>query len=209
MPRRRQRFSQLERELRASGYAPPAGSRAAAYLDFKKGVNKIDVKNAATSAERARKGVALLPFGMLPPDAVTAAHRYVASITALSNTGRLGFGLSNNDLGYEALAAGNKNPGNFYPPLLKVFNRTSMNTTSPTSGILKKEYNRYPGRNYSIPFGRSATVGGGGFTIKTIGEEDAKSALIDQIVTAERPLVLVSYEPELFTSPKKDLASLL
>lgn len=208
MPRRRQRFKQLERELKAAGYAPVAGTRAAAYLDFKKGVNKIDMENPPTSAERRRSGVAILPFGIKPPDNITALNRYVAPITALSNTGRTALALSNNDLGYEALAAGNKKPGNFYPALLKVFNKSAAEPTTPTSGILKKEYTRYAGRNYSIPFGRSTTLGGTGYGVGVIGEEDSRDLLAQQVKDANSR-ASVSYDPELFTSVQADLPSLI
>lgn len=208
MPRRRERFKQLERELKATGYAPDPGTCAAAYLDFKKGVNKINMENPPSSAERVRKGVALLPFGIKPPDAPTALNRYVAPITALSNTGRTNLQLSNNDLGYEALAAGNKKPDNYYPPVLRVFNKTAADPTTPVSGILKKEYTRYVGRSYFIPFGRSTTLGGAGFGVAVIGEEDSRDILVQRI-TGANVRASVSYDPEIFTSRRADLESLI
>lgn len=208
MPRRKNRFSQLERELKATGYAPAPDTRAFQYLQFKKGINTIDMKNVPTSAERVRKGVALLPFNMTVPATPTPANRYICPITVLSNTGRTTFNLSDADLGYEALASANRRVDNFYPAVLRAFNKSANAPTSPTSGILKKEYKRYGGRSYSIPFGRSGTLLGGGFTVQNATEEESRNELVEQIKVVN-PRATVSYEPELFTSPKADLASLL
>lgn len=209
MPRRRQRFAQLERELKASGYAPDPNSRAGQYLNFKKGINRINVANPPNAAERLRKGVAILPFNLPLELPVTNDDRFLVPITALSNTGRLSLGLSNNELGYEALSPLTKNPGNFYPALLRVFVKTSSTPmpTSPTSGILRRPYKRYAGRSYSIPFGRSEALVAT-FTAATVTEENSKQALILQI-KATNPLTSVSYDPEVFTSQAPDLTSLI
>lgn len=206
MPRQRDRFKRLEAELKLFDYNPPAGTRAFEYLNFKKGTNKIKVTNKPTSAERKRLGAAILPFNLPCPAAPVATDRYVASLTGLANTQRTNItGLSETELGYEALETGNKKPPNFYAAYLRIFAKNPTAVTTPTSQILKKEYRRYGGRSYSLPFGRSATLVTG-FTIATVTEEDSKNALIEMIKDGLANAV-ISYLPELFTSPQADLPS--
>lgn len=63
--RTRQRFNQLERELKASGYTASDG-RAGEYFNYKKGINKIEVKRRPTAAHLKRFNVGAIPFGISP-----------------------------------------------------------------------------------------------------------------------------------------------
>ncbi|HEY9599016.1 MAG TPA: hypothetical protein V6D33_15230 [Cyanophyceae cyanobacterium] len=204
MPRRRQRFSQLERQFRESGGVAAPGSRLAGYIDFKNGTTKIDVKVKLTAAQRKRFGFGILPFNVAPSDPVVPADRYAAPITAYSNAGRTDLGLINTQLGYANIDAETRQAENFYPAVLRVFVPTSGATpTTPTSAITKKEYTRIPGKSYSIPFGRT-TAGA-----KTDTEEGRRAALASDAKkgSGTNQASSVSYDPEVFKVGKPDLTS--
>lgn len=215
MPRRRQRFSDLERQFKESGGTAAPGSRLAGYIDFKKGINKIDVSVVLTAAQRKRVGYGILPFNLTPGASPTDADRYAAAITQYSNTGRTNVGLTSNKCGYNNIVPATQQERDFYPALLKVFVATSNTTTSPISGITKKEYTRTPGRTYAIPFGRTITdvvdakTGVAETTLDAVDQEDVRKSLASQAadVTNTETARSVSYEPELFRPGRKPLKS--
>lgn len=201
MPRRRQRFSSLERQFRESGGVAAPGSKLAGYIDFKSGKTKIDVNVKLTAEQRKRFGFGVLPFNT--PVAGTPI-RVAAPITAYSNTGRTDLGLSDAELGYADIDADTLQSENFYPALLRVFVPTAgAAKTTPISAITKKEYTRTPGKSYSIPFGRA------GGTPATDTEEVRKAALMTEAKNGNGSIKAssVSYEPEVFKVGKPDLVS--
>jgi hypothetical protein len=210
MPRRRRRFSDLEKQFRESGGTAAPGSKLAGYIEFKKGERTITVEKVLTSTQRKRYGFGILPFGVTPAD--TTPKRYAAPITAYSNTGRTSLNLSNARLGYENIDADTEQSENFYPALLRVFVRSSDTKTNPTSGVTGKKYKRLPGSTYGIPFGRTITSvtdqesGTTESTIDKVDEEDVKSSLMT-FVRVQTNVSSVSYEPEVFRVGKPDLIS--
>lgn len=213
MPRRRQRFADLERQFRESGGTAAPGSRLAGYIDFKKGVNRIEVKQKLTAAQRRRYGFAILPFGVTPED--TTPTRYAAAITAYSNAGRTALTLSDAKLGYATIDSATEQSENFYPALLRVFVKSSDTKANPTSGVTQKKYSRTPGSSFSFPFGRtitSVTDSKTGVTESTIDKVDAEdvrkslSTFLKSNATTNN-VTSVSFEPEVFKVGKPDLAS--
>ncbi|MBG1268246.1 hypothetical protein [Nostoc sp. WHI] len=213
MPRRRQRFADLERQFRESGGTAAPGSRLAGYIDFKKGINTIEVTKKLTAAQRKRYGFAILPFGVSPEDATPT--RYAAAITSYSNAGRTALALSDAKLGYENINASTEQSDNFYPALLRVFVKSSDTKTNPISGITKKKYSRTPGISYSFPFGRTLTsvtdakTGATESTIDKVDAEDVRKSLSSSLKSnsATNNVTSISYEPEVFRVGKPDLAS--
>lgn len=211
MPRRRPRFSDLERQFREAGGTAEAGSRLAGYIDFKKGINKIEQKNKVSAADRKRYAYAVLPFGLLIPADVAITDRYQAPITVYSNSGRRALGLSDAQCGYADMAAGVNRTAPFYPAVIRaVVTKTSPTDSdlTPLSGVTKKNYKRsFIGASYGIPFGRTVT-GVNGAALNTVGEEDVRNALTQALkAQTGRPVRSVSYLPEEFKSPQADLVS--
>jgi hypothetical protein len=210
MPRRRQRFSDLERQFRESGGVAAPGSRLAGYIAFKKGESKIKVENKITAEKRKRYGFAVIPFG-LNPDATTPT-RYAAGLTGHSNDGRKALDVSDNKVGYENIDASTIQSENYYPALLRVFVKSSNTKTTPISAVTKKEYSRTPGTTYSFPFGRTitgvldATTGAVKTTIDSVDAEDVRKSLATFVKTKGN-VASVSYEPEVFKVGKQDLVS--
>ncbi|WP_375470981.1 hypothetical protein [uncultured Nostoc sp.] len=210
MPRRRQRFADLERQFRESGGTAAPGSRLAGYIDFKKGINTIEVTKKLTSAQRKRYGFAILPFGVTPEDSTPT--RYAAAITAYSNTGRIALNVTNSKAGYETIDGSTEQSENFYPALLRVFVKSSDTKTNPISGITKKKYSRTPGSSFSFPFGRTLTTvtdsktGATESTIDKVDAEDVRKSL-SNFVKTQPNVTSVSYEPEVFRIGKQDLVS--
>lgn len=211
MPRRRQRFGDLERQFKESGGTAAPGSKLAGYIDFKKGINKIEIKNKVSAADRKRYAFAILPFGLAVPTNPVITDRYQAPITVHSNTGRVALGLSNAQCGYENMDAGVQRGRNFYPAIIRpvVVNANPANgTLTPTSGVTKKEYRRsFIGKSYGIPFGRTVT-GVAGAAITTVSEEQVKNALADAVKgVATANVRSITYLPEEFKSPEQELVS--
>lgn len=155
MPRRKRRFSFLERALKAAGGTATAG-RLKNYADFKAGINKANVGTIPTAA-RKRVGYGILPFGLDSPATPTAANFYKIAISEFSNNWRVGK-LSNADLGYDTTNYANATSDDgFYPAVAKMFVPTSETAVSVISGITKDPYKRLPGSTYSIPFGSHVT----------------------------------------------------
>lgn len=211
MPRRRSRFNDLEQQFRESGGVAAPGSRLAGYIDFKKGINKIDVKNKIPAADRKRFGYAILPFGLRTAQEALVTDRYIVPITQHSNNGRRTLQLSDAQCGYQDVDPANQKGRNFYPAIIRpvVINASPVDgNLSPLSGVTKKEYKRpFIGKSYGIPFGRTVT-GTDGATLVSVGEEQVKRALIDAITGLTVANVkAISYLPEEFKSPEEELAS--
>ncbi|MBW4480842.1 MAG: hypothetical protein KME54_29415 [Tolypothrix brevis GSE-NOS-MK-07-07A] len=213
MPRRRQRFSDLEKQFKESGGVAAPGSRLAGYIAFKKGENKIEVKKKLTAAERKRYGFAILPFGVTPE--ASTPKRYAASITAYSNASRAGLGVTNNMLGYEDIDASTEQAGNFYPALIKVFIKSGTINDNQISGVTQKKYRRIEGATYTYPFGRTTTdvtdavTGATESTVNEVDAQDVRNTLVTFLagLPAEKKVGSISYEPEVFRTGSKALAS--
>lgn len=211
MPRRRPRFNDLERQARDAGYVAEAGTRLAGFIDFKKGKNKIEVKNIVSGADRKRFAYAILPFGITMPATPGIRDRWKAPITVHSNRGRRGLNLSDAECGYVDVAAGVNKGSHFYPAIIRpvVINPTPVETgKTPISGVTKKPYKRpYVGKSYGIPFGRTIT-GIPDTTIQTVGEDTVRDTLTEKVKGLTSANVkTVSYLPEEFKSPEEDLVS--
>ena len=207
MPRRRSRFARLERDLRNQAFNPTKGTNAAEFFNFLKGINKIKQTKPATGAEKAPKKVAIYPFNKSVSDVVDPKQAFLTFFSTMSDAvvetqfnlkGKLGH------IKFDPKVS-QRHP-NFYPALLRIFlkNPNQAAPATPTSGILKKQYNRYLGRSYAYPFGRDATLIAG-VPFSSISEQDSLDALKD-VVTAKTKLATMSYEPEEFGSPERDAA---
>jgi len=211
MPRRRSRFSDLERLYRESGGVAAAGSKLAGYIEFKQGRSHIKVEQKLTAEQRKRVGYAILPFSLSVPATPNADDRYAAPITNYSNTGRRSLNLSDRDCGYENIVAATTQADNFYPALIRCFVASSTTAATPISAVTKHEYNRIPGRSYSIPFGRTmssvtdAKTGAAESTLDDVDQEDVRGSLTLQAKAGGAKSV--SFEPEVFKTGKADLAS--
>lgn len=205
MPRRRQRFSDLEKQFRDSGGIASPGSRLAGYIEFKAGRSSIDVTAVLTAAQRKRVGYALLPFGLAVPATPAATDRYEAPITAYSNAIRTDLGLSNNECGYDVTTAATERGDSYYPALIRCFVPSGVNTT-PISGVTGKEYNRKGGKSAGIPFGRtltdviSLTTGVAPTGLDQVDQEDVKASLASKakLSTGTSRASSVSFVPEEF-----------
>lgn len=211
MPRRKSRFNDLEKQFRESGGVAAPGSKLAGYIDFKKGLNKIEVKNKVPAADRKRYAFALLPFGLRTRTDAVITDRYQAPITQYSNNGRRLLQLSDAQCGYENMAAGVQKGRNYYPAVIRpvILNTAPTDgNLSPISGVTRKEYNRaFIGKSFGIPFGRTIT-GVDGASIVSVGEEEVKQALATAIKAVPAANVkAISYLPEEFKSPEQELAS--
>lgn len=185
MPRTRQRFSRLNAELKASLGTAAAGTRAADYLNFLKGTNRIRITRKLTGDARARFSVGIVPFGLTPgatPRAFQASMTYQAeNIRAMFNTAA-----NDNAYGIRAFDNTTETDALYYPALVKIFVTVLNATSTPeTSGILKTQgtYRSFKGRSGSIPFGRtvSSTTDAETGTVESalgdVDEEDVKRSL--------------------------------
>jgi hypothetical protein len=200
VPRHRQRFSDLNRVLRASKGVVPAESRVGNYLEYLKGNRKIDVKHQPAQNHKNRHSIGLIPFNLNVVE--DTPKYYKAAITAWSEAGRkTHLSLTNNDLGYEDSENAEKVEG-YYPAALKVAVR-GVNTalTTPRSGITNKEYKRKLGFSYTVPFGRSKSLISTVTTLVRCVEEQSRVALTEKIrkeVTTGVAIVSIGYDPERF-----------
>lgn len=204
MPRRKEQFSFLKRAYKAAGAASSSdlkvGSVLHEFAKYQEGVNKKDAGVIPPTA-RKRVGYGILPFGVAKPTTPAGKDFYVANISVFSNDWRKGKGLSNADLGYEndgTKAKGFQRPGNFYPAVAKIFVPSGA-AVPDVSGITKRTYKKIPGSSYSIPFGIHLTDA-------TLNSEKAQMDAIETTVKDEAiGAKSVSFEPERFTSPSKDV----
>lgn len=195
MPRRRQRFADLERQFRNNGGVAAPDSDLGRYIDFKKGLRKITVKRPVLASERKRYVHAILPFNLFQGATIARTHYHAAPITLYSERGRRTItDLSDLDLGYTAVDADTVRNDNFYPALIKVkvITNPADAPEAEISGVTGRRYKVKVGRSYSIPFGRQvASV--------TEGEEDRRQAIAEILKSTTVVSVgSVSYEPEIF-----------
>lgn len=216
MPRRRPRFSDLDKQFRESGGVAAPGSRLAGYIAFKKGETKINITKVPTAAERKRFGYGVYPFG-LSVGTITADDRYAAPITVLSNAGRTSLGFTDAQLGYQDIDASTKQEDSFYPALMRVFVPTDAAAAPAvrTSAITVKQYKARAGRSYTIPFGRTlagsadAKTGVADTVIDDVDLEDVKKVLALKANTGNgtAKATSVSFDAEVFRNKRKALAS--
>lgn len=206
MPRYKQRFSDLEKQLRNNGNVATPGTILGNYADFKAGKRKAERRKVASATEKAAKrnrlGISLAPFNL---DFVAGqANRYIASITEWSNTIRVTLTLSDPDLGYGRQVVTNvpaKNDEAFYPALIKPsIPVAGVAPSTPKSGITGLEYNYVPCNAYSIPYGR---IDAGS------SEQELRLIHADAISTAAPTTRSIGYDPEIFRGGKPALADAL
>lgn len=209
MPRRRRRFSDLDRALRnLNGAEPAAGSREFHYLQFKKGADGYRIKISAaaklTPAQRVPIGAAILPFNIPVPGTVDDADRYVVALTTRANTNRKDLGLTNLELGYANIVDGVTNEDDkFYPAVLQLYVQTGTTATNSISAVTKATYPRKPGRSDGVPFGRTTA------TAAADTEELRRKTLsiAARNATGTVKAKSVSYMPEQFGSKRRSLTS--
>lgn len=197
MPRRRSRFSDLEKQFRQAGGVAAPGSTLAKFIDFKSGKTKIERRKTTklTAAQRKRYGVSLLPFNLDVPATPTQGDRYISSITGWSNVGRTTLGLSDAELGYAKQTVGGvtaQTEDAYYPALLKPSVSTGADPNEVTSSITGNKYSYVACNAYSIPFGRT-TAGGAADS-----EEERRDLLTGAAKGATTPPRSIGYEPEVF-----------
>ncbi|NJO64205.1 MAG: hypothetical protein HC836_40350 [Richelia sp. RM2_1_2] len=211
MPRRRQRFSNLERQFRDAGGVADDGSRLAGYIKFKKGETRIKIDNNLTAAQRKRFAFAILPFNIEVAATEAERIRYAAPITQYSHSARitapLSAALSNAKLGYEDVDETTMQAGNFFPALLRIFVKDNANgaLTTKLSAVTGKGYKTYEGKSYSIPFGRTI-AGLANANIVSVSEETVRKNLTSELKEIAQ-VGSVSYDPEVFRSGSTILAS--
>lgn len=203
MPRQKRQFSFLERALKAAGGT--AAGTLGEYKKFKDGINK---RNAGKMPASARKRVmyALNPFGNVNATLATVpdSGKYKVTLSVFSNDWRKTAGkLSNSDLGYDTIKAGNQSDSSFYPALAKIFvpDSATAAAVSKVSGITKRSYKSVPGKSYSIPFG----------SINTKEDSNSYKEMVGNITTKVTATDVgarsVSFEPERWNSPQKEAAA--
>lgn len=208
MPRYRQRFSDLEQQLRDNGNVATPGTRLGNYADFKAGKRKAERRKVSTAdeilAKRNRLGLSLAPFNL--PFATAQAGRYIASITQWSNDSRNGLTLGDPELGYARQVEGGitaLGEDAFYPALIKPSIPIAGTAPStPKSGITGTEYNYRATNSYSIPFGRVAADS---------SEQQRRVFLTTRakgVPGAGKPKT-VGYDPEVFRGIKTPLGEAL
>lgn len=199
MPRRRQRFSDLDQLLRELGTGTPgAGTRLAGYLDFRKGIRRISIPaaNRPAAGDKIRKGVSIIPFNKkLAGATATAGELYVAGVSKNSADARAASGLNDAELGWAAVLPAHQQDPSFFSALFKWgILRVSSPGATPVSQITGKQYSRPRTlRNFQVPFGRSVAD-------QTQLEEDRRKFLANEAKTASGAgaALVVGYEPEQF-----------
>jgi hypothetical protein len=206
MPRRRQRFSNLDEQLRNNGNVATPGTVLGNYAAFKAGTRKAERRKVISAAEKAQKrnrlGISLAPFNL---DFVASQNnRYVASITQWSNSIRPTLTLGDAELGYAPQIVGGvsaKTDEAFYPALVKPsIPVAGAAPLTPKSGITGLEYNYVPSNSYGIPFGR---IDAGS------SEQERRMLLTDAIRGGAPTTRSVGYDPEVFRGGKTILADAL
>lgn len=208
MPRRRNRFADLERQLRAAGGVAAPGSRLGNFADFKAGKRKIKVTQKLTATERQRVAFAAYPFNFGVPATPTAADRYQVTVTRYSLGLIKNGGVTQNDLGWDTRGTSTTIEPQYYPSLIKAFfpNSATGGALTPTSAITGDEYRRIPGKSCSAPFGRTVTAkdakdGTTTATLNASEEEDVRKHLTATLkgdANDSTVALSVSYEPEVF-----------
>lgn len=210
MPRRRNRFADLERQLRAAGGVAAAGSRLGNFADFKAGKRKIKISVVLSAADKKRYAYGAYPFNVSVPASPTAADLFQVTITKYSTNLMRDGGVKDNDLGL-VLKTDTVSPTvepQYYPALIKAFFPTSATagTVTKTSDITGDSYKRVAGKSASAPFGRQikakdAKTADATATLVGSEEEDVKKYLMDLLKGDAQDTAKassVSYEPEVF-----------
>ncbi|MBD1921747.1 hypothetical protein H6F77_11655 [Microcoleus sp. FACHB-831] len=216
MPRRRNRFADLERMLRQSGGIAAAGSRVGNFAAFKAGTRKIKITQKPTAADKVRVTFGLLPFNSHVPETVTDADRYIGVITAGSLAMAKSGGLAKTDLGLDETKDATVLEENYYPALVRAFFAESATVAAieKTSDITGDKYMKVPGKSMSAPFGRTiaaldAKKGSATASLVNSEEEDVKKH-VQAILKDDKKGTLgaarsVSYDPEVFRGRTKVL----
>ncbi len=209
MPRKKQRFSRLLRELKGTGTGNPESGRTKAFLDYLKGVNKVTQTNKVPDAGRELFEIALYPFA-LTPSGSTPDQRYKASISVYSLNGlsSRATGINEEKLGINRIAGGERENADYYPALMRAsFSRGGASTQeNKISGITKEPYKYVPKRTFSFPFGRTTSVTDAGdgtneTVLKDVDELDVYRFNLNDIKApsnADNIPSSVSYEAEVF-----------
>lgn len=207
MPRRRNRFAELEKQLRAAGGVAAAGSRLGNFADFKAGKRKITVSKKLTKEDKERFAYGLFPFNVGAAATPTKADRYQATVTRYSLAGAGDKGLSLADLGWDEADETNKIEADYYPALIIGFTPTAGAAIDPkVSDITGDKYRKVPGRSFSLPFGRTvaavdAITGAATGTVNGSDEEDVRKHLalkLKATALGTKACSSVSYQPEVF-----------
>ena len=208
MPRRRNRFADLERQLRAAGGSAAAGSRLGNFADFKAGKRKIKIDQVPDRALMNRTAFAAYPFNVSVPASPTAADRFMVTVTTYSKDQIKDKGVSKADLGWDEFVAGNTVEPQYYPSLIKCFTPASTTAVAApkVSGITGDSYKKMPGKSASAPFGRTLAAldkktaeATGALTASE--EEDVRKHLTNKLTSGApvgKKATSVSYEPEVF-----------
>lgn len=188
MPRSRGRFSRLNRELRASGASATSG-RAGEYLNWLKGVNKINVTRRPSQAYMQRFNVGVIPFGVSPKTGASELNHVITSMTVQADAIKATVtGATDAKLGIERDLTKIREESGFYPAQAKVLLvGASAQTETETSGITKQPYKTIKGRSGSIPYGRTTTgvvdaeTGAAEADIGTVDELDIRNSLAREV----------------------------
>jgi hypothetical protein len=198
MPRRKQQFSFLTRALKANGNDGKADTLLGEFKNFKSGINKRKA-GAIPADARIALVLGVLPFALdLPTATPTDKDYYHVRISKWSNDWRSGAGkLTNTDLGLAKGKATMVSASNFYPAkvLATVFEGTPE---EKTSGITKQKYKARKSKSYSIPFGAKFA-------------DAAQNSYLEsrELIAGKLTAVgvgSVTFQPEQWTSPEKDVA---
>ena len=216
MPRKRQRYKNLLRELKASGANPDPNSRSGNFLKFLTGQNKITQTNKIPVEARQLYAVGLIPFA-LSATADTPEERYLGTISAYSLKGLADrANLTEAKLGINEVVGGEQISQGYFPALIraKFASNSAGVVENKVSGITKEEYRYDYGRTFSFPFGRTTNAvdaedGSAETSVADVDELDVYRFALNDLGAAanenDRPSS-VSYEPEVFKTDAKGTA---
>lgn len=193
MPRRRDRFANLKRQLKASGGSPTAGTVAEKYLKFISGATPYKVLNAQKDGKKQRALVTLLPFNKN-----TGTVRYGAFITRYAFKNQGVAGVTQTDAGQEKIPvdAAKFTYDAAYNPAIITWRSTTVDDAleakdSKTSQITGKSYKFLGGRAGTSPFGKKDTT----------DLEDDRAKLLQAAVRAKATSIGATYQPEEWNAP--------
>ena len=193
MSRKRDRFADLKRQLKASGGSPTAGTDAEKFLKFISGATKYKVTNAQKEGKKQRALVTLLPFNKS-----TADVRYGAFITRYAFKNQGAAGLDKAEAGQDKIPADAKkfNYDAAYNPAIITWRSTAVDDSiapAPTkvSQITGKEYNYLGGRAGTSPFGKKDAT----------DLEDDRAKILQKAVRDTPGSLGATYQPEEWNQP--------
>lgn len=194
MPRKRQRFARLSRDLKASAGSPTPGSLADKYFKFISGATSYKVPGAQKGGARQRALVSLLPFNKNTVDI-----RYGAFITRYAYKNQGTAGISSADAGQATFGT----PGpkmiysSDYNPAIITWRSTAVENPlseeiGKTSQITGKKYDYKGGRAGTSPFGRKDAT----------DDEDSRAKDLQKSVRDKGVTALgATYQPEEWNAP--------